>query len=266
VFEASTQSWNSVKANRLNALQSKFAGMTLEEFEDFAWLVKPGRGWQLDASENANDMAAYLSAVQSGEITPNLTELTPEKAKELKMKGFSDACSAFVDSISFSFDGTEDFSGRVLTGGENCGLKYTGITGAQIAQCSQVLNYDLKNIKWTGKEDLSNVKFENVTGMQVPASVAATSKWESCTLGLVFSGSEDFSKAEFDGCEISGSTGSNVVKFAGTWKNSTIRLTFNGTEDFSKSYFENCSWYGSGLTEEQRQQIYARSDGTVFNY
>ena len=233
--------------------------MTLEELENFEWAET-----MTVAAENANEMAAYLSAIQAGELNPNLSGLTPEKAKELKMRGFAQACENRCDSIPFEFDGTEDFTGLVLTGAENLGTKYTGITGAQVAQCSQVLDYDLKNIKWSGNEDLSGVSFENVTGLQVPARAAGTSNWMDCTLGLVFSGGEDFSKAKFDGCRISGSTGSNPVKFGGFWSNSNVDITLNGTEDFSNAYFNGCSLDCPGITDAQRQQISERSDCTTF--
>ena len=234
-FTYASHSWSSgsaARASTLNALKDKFSGMTWEEIQNFAWK----ENWM--PSEGAQDMAKFLAAIQTGEITSDLPELTPEMARELKMKGFREIYDLTrTPGIPFSFDGTEDFSGMFICKKDISML--SGVTGAQIAQLRGMQNcYGLENVKWSGNEDISGVFMSGMDiGSWLPPSVAATGKYSECTIEVAFTGEEDFSKAVFQWCDLGKSTGltgdqfSQVSKWYGV---SLPAIAFTGTEDFSR--------------------------------
>ena len=206
--------------------------MTWEEIQNFAWK----ENWM--PSEGAQDMAEWLAAIQTGEITSDLPELTPEMARELKMRGFREIYDLTrTPGIPFSFDGTEDFSGMYICKKDISML--SGVTGAQIAQLRGMQNcYGLENVKWSGNEDISGVSMSGMDiGSWLPPSVAATGKYSECTIEVAFTGEEDFSKAAFQWCDLGKSSGltsdqfSQVSKWYGV---SLPAIAFTGTEDFSR--------------------------------
>lgn len=234
-FTPDSHSWSSGSVARiytLNALKNKFSEMTCEEMQNFSW-TEGG-----EPSDDAQDMAKFLAAIQTGEITSDLPELTPEMALELKMKGFREIYDQTgTPGIPFSFDGTEDFSGIGIRNKDFSML--SGVTGAQIAQLRVIQNcYGLENVKWSGNEDISGVKISQMNiGSWLPPSVAATGDYYSCTIEVAFTGEEDFSKASFEWCRLSNSTGLTGDQFSqvSNWRGSTLpEITFMGTEDFSK--------------------------------
>lgn len=206
-FISSTHSWASgsvaSRVAHLNTLKDRFSGMSWAEIQNFEWMVRE------TPSEDAQDMAEFLAAIQTGEITSDLPELTPEQARELKMQGFREiyTSSAWDPDISFSFDGTEDFSGISIYN-KNISM-LSGVTGAQIAQLDSIrCCRGLESVKWSGNEDISGVRMEDMTiGNSIPPSVAATGTYSMCTLQVAFTGEEDFSKASFFRCDLTKSTG-----------------------------------------------------------
>ena len=244
-FTPASHSWSSGSAARisnLNALKDKFSGMTWDEIQNFAWK----ENWM--PSEGAQDMAEFLAAIQSGEITSDLPELTPEMARELKMKGFREIYDqTMTPGIPFSFDGSEDFSG-ISIWEKNISM-LSGVTGAQIAQLKNMLScYGLENVKWSGNEDISGVLMSGMNiGSWLPPSVAATGKYSECTLQIAFTGEEDLSKASFEKCNLTKSTGLTSDQFfqVSNWQEAKLpEVAFSGTEDFSRI----TSLYGTDLS------------------
>ena len=117
IFSQGNYTWATGDATRsdyLKNLASKFGGLTESEFSSFAWTEYSPDDAEYMLGANAEDFAAYLYAIQTGEIKPPSEFLTPDKAEELKMAGYTKILNDLNYSskpLTFRLDGTEDLVG-----------------------------------------------------------------------------------------------------------------------------------------------------------
>ena len=262
LFNQGSLTWDTFAANRkakLNELAAKFAGLSLEDLENFKWWTGFDDNKML-VNPDAAALADYLFAVQIGEITSDI--LSSEKAKELKMTAFAalfdrenngSGLETLDLPIKFAFDGTESFSGLCLYGptvwpggpGNTLWELCSGITGEQLSQCKRIEGRirSLDNVSWTGEEDLSGV--ENISGVEnfgsMPSNVLVSGNWGCATIiDRDISGvSLEYFKGSFDRCDLSKSniTKDQVLKLMdsslGLYYSKLPTITFDGSEDFT---------------------------------
>lgn len=117
IFSQGSYTWATGDATRsdyLKNLASKFGSLTESELSNFAWTEYSPEDAEYILGADADDLAAYLNAIQTGEIEPPSEFLTPDKAEELKMAGYTKILNDLNYSakpLVFKLDGTEDLVG-----------------------------------------------------------------------------------------------------------------------------------------------------------
>ena len=233
-FTSNLLTWGEGNAINKASLLNKFGEMTKADWDAYnwgenAWLTEkipdetmPEWAWQESYKANPEAMAfaEYLWLVQSGQITPDDPELTPELAKETKMRFFQqdqgrDFTHAHEYALTMQFDGTEDFSSVGLYGLNMTGCK--GLTGAQVAASRYLGVVYLPDLAFTGDETftastLRDVYFANTTGLK-GTQIAGKDLDNSILPAVDFTGVDftgvGITNADFSKC--TGLTGAQLV-------------------------------------------------------
>lgn len=150
IFSQGNYTWamgDATRSEYLKNLASKFGSLTESELSNFAWTEYSPEDAEYILGANAEDFAAYLYAIQTGEIEPPSEFLTPDKAEELKMAGYTKILNDLNYSakpLVFKLDGTEDLVGSgfmdALERQLSCAMSVsvTGTSKTQIASLETV--------------------------------------------------------------------------------------------------------------------------------
>ena len=150
IFSQGNYTWATGDATRsdyLKNLASKFGGLTESELSNFAWTEYSPEAAEYILGANAEDFAAYLYAIQTGEIEPPSEFLTRDKAEELKMAGYRQILNDLIYSVKplvFKLDGTEDLVGSgfmdalLMKSGSGIPISVKGASKAQISSFETV--------------------------------------------------------------------------------------------------------------------------------
>lgn len=230
-FTSNLLTWGEGNAINKASLLNKFGEMTKADWDAYnwgenAWLIEkipdetmPEWAWEESYKVNPEAMAfaEYLWLVQSGQITPDDPELTPELAKETKMRFFTQYSGDMMHNydLTMQFDGTEDFSSVGLYCLNMTGCQ--GLTGAQVAASRFLEVVYLPDLEFTGNETfatptLRDVYFANATGLK-GTQIAGKDLYNSILPAVDFTGVDftgvGITNADFSKC--TGLTGAQLV-------------------------------------------------------
>ena len=250
-FVPAQWTWAIARNAGLLNLAATFSGWSLEDFQNYDWLSLSG----IEDRRKANEAYFnYLTKVANGEITPECSELTKDLATQLKLAFLRDdytRTSVLGDSPAFEFSGTEHLADYTST---IAGANLTNCKGLTLSQFYDVSLYDtsLPDITVQGNEDFSRLSMSDLMDL---SSLKGITAGQLVQFGLISNckvpnmqcdGSEDFSKFNISGGDLSGwtgITGTQVLQAISTGRADSVTwpatLTFTGTEDFSSANVKN---------------------------
>ena len=250
-FVPEQTTWATVENASLLKLAATFTGWSLEDFQNYDWLSLSGID---DRRESNEAYFNYLTKVATGEITPECSELTKDLATQLKLaflRTDDTRTSVLSDNPDFEFSGPErlaDYTSIIA------GANLTNCKGLTLSQFYDVGLYDtsLPDITVQGDEDFSRLSMSDLMDLSSLKGITAGQLVQFgsisfCTVpNMQCNGSEDFSKFNMCGVDLSGwtgITGTQVLQVISTGRADSVTwpetLTFTGREDFSSANVKN---------------------------